>query len=429
MPKEVTGKELLSDDIREIISYQPHWIVRKGNTIFCLVLFFLLMLAFVIKYPDVVNAPAKLTAVNPPMVVNAKKGGRLIKLFVSNEQQVSKGLHLGCIESGVEYAEAMKLQQWVDKTIKEIQVGKYNTLLTYPLPELINLGSLQVSYQEFENQLQYTKQTLANGYFNKKSNALQKDLQYLSAIKNNAYQQQDLISADKQLQQKEYEVYELLAKDKVIAPMELNQFKSKLIAKEQNLKQVDVVLTNTDITSHSKQKEILDLHKQVADQQQTFYSSLLNLKSMIEEWVEQFVLIASENGKLVFSSSLLENELVSAGQNLFYIVPPQSQFYVEITASQNGLGKIKPGQKVMLKVNSYPSQEFGSITGTVSYISDIPNNKDSFMIKANLPGGMQTNYGKTIIFKTGLTAQAEIITDDRKLIDRLTGQLRNVLLK
>ena len=429
MSKQISGKELLSEEVREIISYQPHWIVRKGNTIFCLVLLFLLMLACVIKYPDVVSAPARLTAANPPMVVNAKKGGRLIKLFVSNEQQVSKGIHLGFIESGVEYAEAMKLQQWVDNTIKEVQAGRYNTLLTNPLPELINLGSLQVSYQEFENQLQYTKQTLANGYFNKKSNALQKDLQYLSAIKNNAYQQQDLISADKQLQQKEYEVYELLAKDKVIAPMELNQYKSKLIAKEQNLKQVDVVLTNTDITSHSKKKEILDLHKQVADQQQTFYSSLLNLKSMIEEWVEQFVLIASENGKLVFSSSLLENELVSAGQNLFYIIPPQSQFYVEITASQNGLGKIKPGQKVMLKVNSYPSQEFGSIVGTVNYIADIPNSKDSFLIKANLPGGMKTNYGKTLLFKAGLTAQAEIITDDRKLIDRLAGQLRNILMK
>lgn len=429
MQKQITRKELLSDEVCEIISFQPHWIVRKGNTIFCLVLLFLLMLAFLIKYPDVVNAPAKLTAVNPPMAINAKKGGKLSKLFVGNQQQVSKGFHLGYIESGVEYAEAMKLRQWIDITIKEVQAGKYNALLANPLPVLINLGPLQVAYQEFENQLQYTKQTLANGYYNKKANALQKDLQYLSVLKNNAYRQQDLITADKQLQQKEYEVYELLAKDKVIAPMELNQYKSKLIAKEQNLKQVDVVLTNTDISSHGKQKEILDLRKQVADQQQSFYSSLLNLKSMIEEWVEQYVLIASESGKIVFSSSLLENQLVNTGQNLFYISPPQSSFYVEITASQNGLGKIKPGQKVMLKVNSFPSQEFGSITGTVNYIADIPNNKDSFLIKASLPEGMQTNYGKTILFKTGLTAQAEIITDNRKLIDRLAGQLHNIIFK
>ena len=42
---------------------------------------------------------------------------------------------------------------------------------------------------------------------------------------------------DQQLQQKEYDAYESLAKDKVIAPFELNQYKSKLIAKEQSLKQ------------------------------------------------------------------------------------------------------------------------------------------------------------------------------------------------
>lgn len=427
MPNQIKARELLSEEIREIINYRPHWIVRKGNSIFLLVLFSLLMLAFVIRYPDVVKAPATLTAINPPMAINVKKGGKLVKLFVNNEQAVNKGLHLGYIESGVAYDEVMHLQHWVDTTIRQIQEGKYNTLISYPLPELINLGPLQVSYQEFANQLQYTRQTLANGYFNKKSNALQKDLQYLSELKNNAYQQQNLVTADKQIQEKEYEIYESLAKDKIIAPVELNQYKSKLIAKEQSLKQVNVALTNADISTHGKQKELLELHKQVADQQQSFYSALLNLKSSIEAWIDQYVLVASENGKVIFSSSLLENELVNTGQNLFYIMPPQSRFYVEIMAPQNGFGKIKSGQKVLLKVNSYPSQEFGSIEGNVSYISDVTNNRDSFLIKVDLPTGMKTNYGKTIIFKTGMTAQAEIITDDRKLVDRLTGQLRSIL--
>ena len=110
----------------------------------------------------------------------------------------------------------------------------------------------------------------------------------------------------------------------MIAPLELNEYKSKLLAKEQNLKQAGTQITNSDINTHSKQKEILDLQKTMTDQQQRFYSSLLELKSKIEEWIQRFVLTASEDGKLMFVNTLQENELITAGQVLFYIEPGQS---------------------------------------------------------------------------------------------------------
>lgn len=96
------------------------------------------------------------------------------------------------------------------------------------------------------------------------------------------------------MQDTEYKAYQSLAKDKVIAPLELNQYKSKLIAKEQSLKQLDVQITNNDISSHGKQKEILELEKQVTGEQQKFHSALLVLKSDIEKWVQQYVLAAPE---------------------------------------------------------------------------------------------------------------------------------------
>jgi HlyD family secretion protein len=44
----------------------------------------------------------------------------------------------------------------------------------------------------------------------------------------------------------------------------------------------------------------------------------------------------------------------------------------------------------------------------------------------NLPKGLKTNYDKTIFFRNNLSAQAEIITDNRKLFDRLAGQLKQI---
>lgn len=229
--------ELLSNEVNEIVRYRPHWIIRRGNSIFAAVLCVLLALTFVIRYPDVIAAPARLLAANPPKLINAKKEGRLLKLCVANEEPVKKGQLLGYIESGADYPEVTLLQRWIESTIGAIHNSQYQALLDHPLPLLTNLGGLQSSYQDFQNQFEYTRQTLANGYFNKKYAALEHDLQNLATLRNNALQQQQLVEADRQLQKKEYDAYEKLAKDKVIAPLELNQYKSRMIGKEQTLKQ------------------------------------------------------------------------------------------------------------------------------------------------------------------------------------------------
>jgi HlyD family secretion protein len=425
-PLSLYQYELVSDEIHEVISYRPHWIVRKGNVFFFLIILFLLSLTLFIKYPDIVNGTARLVALNPPKLISARAEGKLLKLFISDEQQVHKNQHLGYIESTAEYDQVMKLQNWIGETIDATQNNKYDALITNPLPGFLNLGELQTGYQEFQNQLALTKQTLTNGYYQRKRNALGKDLQYLASLKTNTTQQKELLEQDQQLQQKEYSAYESLAKDKVIAPLELNQYKSKLIAKDQSLKQINVQITNSDISAHGKEKEILDLQKMVTDLQQQFHSALLDLKSQIEKWIQQYVLVAPEDGKVLFISSLQENELVANGQGLFFVQPNQTKTYAELMTGQKGFGKIKTGQKVMIKVESYPSTEFGYLTGSVKYISNMPQRKDSFLIKVDLPMGMQTNYNKTIFFRNNLTAQAEIITDNRKLFDRLAGQLRQI---
>ena len=50
--------ELISDDVKEIISYRPHWIIRKGNVVFFAILLSMLAATWVIKYPDVVQGAA-----------------------------------------------------------------------------------------------------------------------------------------------------------------------------------------------------------------------------------------------------------------------------------------------------------------------------------------------------------------------------------
>ncbi len=72
---------------------------------------------------------------------------------------------------------------------------------------------------------------------------------------------------------------------------------------------------------------------------------------------------------------------------------------------------------MLLKFPSYPPQEFGSVKGVIEYIKTIPSDS-GYMAKVKLPYGLITNYKKQILFTEGLVAQAEIITEKRRLSDR-----------
>lgn len=421
-----TQQELVSEEITEIISFRPHWMVRKGSTVFLIVILVLLSLTWLIKYPDIITGSAKLVALHPPQSIKANADGRLVKLFIANEQQVVKGQILGYIESTTDYNEAIKLVDWINFAITSTSGNDFSILMKRELPGLYNLGELQSVYEKFDNEWEITKQTFVNGYFAKKKSALEKDISYLGKLKKNTSQQQELQEQDKLMLQKEFEAYEKLANEKVIAPLELNQYKSRLLAKEQNLKQGDAQLTSTEITVHSKSKELLDLEKTVVDQKRNVHSALLQLKSALDKWMLQYVLTSSENGKLVFATTLNENDLVANGQGLFYIQIQGTKYYSELFAGQKGLGKVSVGQLVRIKVASYPSNEYGYLTGMVNYISSVPGKRDSFLIRVELKNGLETNYKKLIFFRNDLQAIGEIITDDRTLFERLLGQFRSL---
>jgi HlyD family secretion protein len=214
--------------------------------------------------------------------------------------------------------------------------------------------------------------------------------------------------------------------DSVFAAMDLNKYEVALLQKDQLLAQVEERKINSDLTAHNKRKEILDLKKQVFDQQQKFYTALLLLKSQTAQWLKQYVLTASEEGIVFFLMPLQEEENVVLGQELFYIQAPNTLYNVHLLAGQNGFGKVKEGQQVRLKVMSYPSEQYGYLRGIIVTISDFPNRRDSFFVNVSLPDGLRTVHGKELFFRNNLLAAAEIITENHSLFDRLFEPLRKV---
>jgi hypothetical protein len=89
--------------------------------------------------------------------------------------------------------------------------------------------------------------------------------------------------------------------------------------------------------------------------------------------------------------------------------------YVKLKAN---VAKIKIGQRVNLKFVSYPYLEYGIIKGVVGKIAVVPTG-DSYEVEINLPNQLVSTYGKNLEFQQELKGSAEIITEERRLLDRI----------
>lgn len=246
---------------------------------------------------------------------------------------------------------------------------------------------------------------------------LNKDLTFIQKLHDNLLEQKDLITEDLHLSQKNYNANKILNDDKVIADGEFRNESSKLITKKLTLPQINSSIINNEAQQNEKQKEITELQNAITQQKNNFIQSLNTFKSQIEDWKYKYLLISPINGKITFATFLQENQQLQINQIICFINPENTEYYAEIYIPQTNFGKVKIGQDVLLKFNSYPYQEYGSIIGKIKFISNI-NTDSGYLAKVILPNGLNTSFGKHIQFRDGLIAQGEIITKNMRLLQR-----------
>ena len=100
---------------------------------------------------------------------------------------------------------------------------------------------------------------------------------------------------------------------------------------------------------------------------------------------------------------------------------PDGRVQLPITGS----GKVMPNQRVLVRLDNFPYQEYGQIEGFVASKSAVPKN-GLLPILVNLPAGLKTSYGKTLVFEQKMQGTAHIITENRRLIERIFEGLKSL---
>jgi len=152
------------------------------------------------------------------------------------------------------------------------------------------------------------------------------------------------------------------------------------------------------------------------------------LKNSIKDWEDRYVLKSNIDGKVSFLNYWSTNQTVNQGDLVFTIIPTKNaSFIAKLKSQAQNSGKIKKGQTVNIKLESYPETEFGTLQGTISSISLTPNQEGQYLINVDLPPTLITSYNKTIPFKQEMSGSAEIVTEDLRLIERFFYQFKSAV--
>lgn len=430
VPEADTNKRNLhvrSAEVQEIIGRPPHWLVRGGITGFLVVLVLILMAASVIEYPEVIQAPLKLRAINEPKTLEAKTSGKLINLFFKNNAMVKKGQILAWIESTASHKQVLELSAKVDSMHHWLKQNELERISSISISNFNDLGELQGSFQTFEQAYRTFITFLPGGYYSHSKDMLEQELEYTKQLLENLQTQKEIQQLNVKMAKREYEVQKKLAGKDVIAPLDLAKTESDLAAARLPLQQTKSAIINNYVSQIAKQKELMELKKQIDEQKSIFRQALNSLKSAIEEWKSDYLVIAPLSGELVYTGIIQKNQSIQAGEEIAFIKPDNTFFFGEMVVSQRSFGKIMEGQEVWVRFSGYPEYEFGSVKGRITYFSEFPVQDSVFLAKVNFPKGLVTNYGKKLRPTSGMTGRAKIITRDMKLLERIYNNLTSEL--
>ena len=406
-----------SEIVQEIISREPSFIEKWSLYIFMGILALLLIMTWFVKYPDTIETRAILTAINAPKEIITRQDGRLVKLFFHNNEKISKGEILGWIECTANHQDVLKLSHQVDSSFALLNKGKYAE--TYHLfnQQNNNLGEIQQGYKEFIAALQLFNDFMVNGFFSRRKKTLEEDVISLNNFNELIQKQIKIVEQDLQLSQETHFMNKHLFDEKVLSRGDYIAETSRFINKPLTKYQLESTLLTNETQKREKKKEIEQLNHDMGQQIIIFQQALQTLKSSIDEWKKRFILQAPIGGEISFIVRLQENQFLQQGKLLGYINPEDNRIYAEVNLPQNNFGKIDTLLKVQLRFDAFPYQEVGFVEGTLNYISNIPSDS-GFLGNIRLDKGLVTNNNKLIPYKSGLKAQAIIITRNMRLMER-----------
>ena len=170
--------------------------------------------------------------------------------------------------------------------------------------------------------------------------------------------------------------------------------------------------TQTAETNSAFNNQIITAEKRIIELE----NNLVKAKQILA----QTTITAPVDGTVLSLTVKTIGGVVNAGQQLAQIVPEKVPLYVDAALDNQDVGFVKPGQRVVVKVATYPFQRYGYLEGTVENISPdaIQDDKKGLIYKAKIKlNDEKSSKQNQLKLLPGMSVSAEITTGQRRIIE------------
>jgi len=426
-PFENLGVELRSEEFQEVLGGVPPWILRWGITVLAFIFIILLVGSAVIKYPDVLSAQVVLTGSTPPAVIVSHASGKLKELYVTDNQEVRIGTFLAVIDNPALTEDILFLK-------KLLTTIPYSEVTDLP-PENLRLGSLQSAYSTFRTSLYEYMEYKRLSYYPQKIAMTKKRKIQLEEQYNSLLNQQQLTEKQLNLAYNKFQRDSILNMKGIISNEELEITQNAYLQSLLTFENIISALNNMQIQIGQQYESQLDIgHQDIEiknDLQTRLQSQVSQLLTEIQTWEFNYVLKSPIEGKITFTNYWVINQNIVSGSEIFTIIPDSTiQMIGKAMLPVIRSGKVKSGQKVNIHLQNFPEHEYGILHGTVKHISLAPTQTGEtvyYSVEIVLTDGLITTYKKKLPYMATMQGQADIITEDLTLLERLVLPIKKIL--
>ena len=179
------------------------------------------------------------------------------------------------------------------------------------------------------------------------------------------------------------------------------------LAQAQSQSQVSLAETNSSISGQviAQEQRIAELENNLAKAKRT---------------LEQTTITAPVDGTILALNTRTIGGVVNVAERIAQIVPDNDLLYVDVTLDNQDVGFVRVGQRVVIKVATYPFQRYGYLEGTVENISPdaVQDEKKGLVYKAKVKlSGANSSKKNRLKLLPGMSVSAEITTGKRRIIE------------
>lgn len=226
------------EPIREVLGKTPNWLISSGNSLLLIsFILFIIMLA-VVEYPEKISGDVAITSTNTPQPIISLTEGKLVELFVENDQDLKEGQVIGYVESIANHSDVLTLSKKIDSLKLAITNTPYEKIQPLKFSNDYNLGEIQEDYYKFMELCQDFNDHLSDGFYSLKIEILYKEYNKINDANKQLIIQSNIYARELELAKKEFEMNKNLTSKNIISESEYRQSESTYNQSLLNLPQI-----------------------------------------------------------------------------------------------------------------------------------------------------------------------------------------------